>query len=208
MVHAGHVRYSSEEYIALYLAVHPDFRKHLNELYDSVRYEEMNNLLQCEHDGRFTYKPLDDFRKELMYVELEQNIFRSKIRNFNNHGPVKVYLFATEKKIIRLLKTRFKNCTIREIEIPLEFANAKFVSKKRYADFAQQLLNYIDSKFKRSKRVKNIPVTEIKQRFNINHRTWNYLINEQSDFKLCLKLRDIRLVKDPKSRRQYLTNAP
>lgn len=208
MVQAGHVRYRSDDYIAQFLSVSQTFRQGLINLYNNGNYEKINELLHCNNDGAFTFHSLDNFRKRSMYAELEQNIYRTKIRSFNDRTPVQVNLFATDIELIDLLKKRFTNSTIREIVIPKEFVDAEFVAKKCYKHFAQDLLDYIDSIFNgKSDCEIKLPVAEIKLRFPIDNRKWHYLINDEKTFMRCLECRGLWQDKDPKSRLLFLTNA-
>jgi hypothetical protein len=183
MVQAGWNRYPQEEYFARFFTTNEQIKIRVTEKYDEVKYKQ-EVLFNSEY-GQFILPDLEIYRLFLMTVDLEQEVYRTSIRNFGETDkPVTIYLFKASDPLRDILKQRFKGCHIENVGSVPEFQEYKILFRKGNDD-VKRLIEWVDSDFlingNSKNGAKNIPIRDIKKKFDIKHTRWNYIINEYEE---------------------------
>jgi hypothetical protein len=199
MIQIGWNRYNAQAYYAEYLSTNENVKNEIKAEYDTLKNQQESKYFNILPDGSFSHDGLETFRLLKMAVDLEQEIYRTKIRDFGNTDtPVDVYLFDVKDPLREILRQRFKGCVLHPMWNIPEFEEFKLMSRKGNEDVAR-LINWIDETFlprcKYSYGKKEYPVIKLKKELDISHKRWNYLFNECELFIDAMKRRRITLHK-------------
>ncbi|MBS4539650.1 hypothetical protein GOQ27_14340 [Clostridium sp. D2Q-11] len=120
IVHIGWNVYPSDEYIASYLCVF-GFDKLHEKYFEFIEDEEARKFLTTglvKLDGYKFNVPNITFHKFCKIVsDFEQEIFRTKLRDFSSEEEVTAYIFNPDKMLLQMLEQRFTGCKIDKIEV-------------------------------------------------------------------------------------------
>jgi hypothetical protein len=120
MVQIGWNRYTSDDYLASYLSVYG---------FDKLRTIYFNNIDDDKAKEYLTkgYIKLTNYDFEEINIvfhrlskivsEFEQEVFRTKLRDFGSDEDVTVYIFKPDKRILDMIRQRFKGCEIKQINV-------------------------------------------------------------------------------------------
>jgi|GEM_PF-2027663 len=199
MVQIGWNRYREDVYISEYLAANEQIKQKISEEYEKIKFKQTEIIFGNDY-GQFKLPDLELFRLLKMAVDLEQEVYRTKIRNFGDiNSPVNVYLFGASDTLREIIGQRFKGCHIRNLSNISEFQEFKKLSRKDN-EHVKRLIDWIDNDFLINGNIitgrKQMKSTDIKRRLNITDRQWQYLFNEDKDFKEMLKRRRLTQTKE------------
>lgn len=116
-----------------------------------------------------------------MAVDLEQEVYRTKIRYFGETEiPVEVYLFTASEEMRDILRQRFKGCHIEDVHDAWEFDEFKIFERKGN-EHVKRLFEWIDNDFLINGNVltgnKHMKIPEIKNKVDLKkHKQWSYII--------------------------------
>ena len=129
MAHIGLNRFSDIGYLQIYLALYPEVYQHVQDKLDGSK-SILNKLLEMEY-GNFTNKRMYRLMYSKLLVDVEQNIFRTKLRNYNNKDRVYIYLFYNSNTYAELNNSLAKRLSINEItsDVPPEILKHKILSR-------------------------------------------------------------------------------
>ena len=129
MAHIGLNRFSDIGYLQIYLALYPEVYQHIQDKLDCSK-SILNKLLEMEY-GNFTNKRMYRLMYSKLLVDVEQNIFRTKLRNYNNKDRVYIYLFYNSNTYAELNNSLAKRLSINEItsDVPPEILKHKILSR-------------------------------------------------------------------------------
>lgn len=145
MIHLSFNRLRDVEYIALFLSLYID----LNKMFQRCKEEKFIELLV---DGLKMAK--GNFRnneslQRVMILKLledfEQEIFRTKLRDFNSRDEVKIAVFGMLPDMNDRVENRF-GITVKEKDTPVEFAEYK-IENRSNGDKGIILKNFINDKW-------------------------------------------------------------
>lgn len=68
--------------------------------------------------SRFGHDNINIFEMRRLMVDLEQEVFRTKVRDFSSNEPVDIYLFGGEARLKEMIAQRFKGCKFDVVTIP------------------------------------------------------------------------------------------
>jgi hypothetical protein len=173
MVHIGWNRYPSDEYLASYLSVFG---------FDALRekyYTYIDNEKACEYlitgyvkqeNHDFVVDNIVFHRLCKIVSDFEQEIFRTKLRDFGSDEDVTVYIFMPDARILSMLKQRFLGCKIDKITVP-ELNVFKLENRKNNEDNKElNLYLWLSSWDGQPKMIK-----ELKQELGISDDYWKDL---------------------------------
>lgn len=184
MVQIGWNRLPSDETVAafIYTFLNLDRLRQLNE----SDINKVQNYIQFDgKTSRFGHDNLNIFELRRMLVDLEQEVFRTKVRDFSSDEQVDIYLFGGDYRLKEMIGQRFKGCTFNEEQIPefeLEKNHQKGVDKQE-----KRLYTYIETWDGQS-----IAVTEVRKQLDITDTYWSRLIKKEN-IQHMLKQHDIQI---------------
>lgn len=146
MIHLSFNRLRDVEYIALFLSLYID----LDKMFESCKEEKFIQLLV---DGLKLTKGKFSNNQSLQRVmilklleDFEQEIFRTKLRNFNSRDEVEIAVFGMLSDMIDRVENRF-SIKVKEMDTPFEFAEYKIESRAN-GDKGVILKNFINDTWK------------------------------------------------------------
>ena len=196
MVQFGWNRFSNGDYISQFLALNPMFINLLQKAYEILDRTEnpldtVIRLITLDNRGNFHNKELQKYMLMKTVIDLEQEVYRTHVREFTSFEKVDVYLFIKNqyyKDIKELISFRFKNCKF--IEADNSFREFEIFEKHPNVE---KLFKELDAEWKTER--KEIAILT-KKYLNGNRRIWNRYFSEKSDLKNTYKfLLDIRKLK-------------
>jgi hypothetical protein len=204
MVQAGWNRYQPEDYYSRFFTTNEQIKKRIIEKYEDIKHKQ-DVIFNTDSYGQFVLDDLELYRLFSMAVDLEQEIYRTSIRNFGETDkPVTVYLFKASDALREILKQRFKGCHIENVPTQWEFSEYKKLNRKGN-EHVKKLFEWIDNEFlvKGSPMdgSKKISISYIKKHLNISHQQWSYIISNQ-EYEDLLKRRRVKQSKQ--SGKKYL----
>ena len=177
MIQIGWNRHSSDDYLAEFLSLNPEYASLWLKLYEFEMEitEFFIEQMTPDNYGNFSHnEEIYHFVLQNMVVDLEQEVYRTKIREFNTDEEVDVYLFVREKEyeiIKSMIAARFKNCNFIETDIT-------FASERKKQDLLERngneelanLFNFLDNEWDGKEILANVLYTK----FDISKDQWNY----------------------------------
>jgi len=188
MVQIGWNRLDSHTYISHFIASNRVIQKAFNDNYDK-KFDSIQALL-INNNGSFTFSDVEFYKYMHLINQFEQEVFRTKVREFSSEEDVDVYLFNLNETMELMIRQRFTNCKIveeewNEIEI-YKFLNRKNADSKIINAF-YDWLNRWDGKA--------ISVKEVKEINNISDSYWKK-IRSKKMIKGIFDMRNIQTVRD------------
>lgn len=149
MIHLGFNRMREIEYIARYLSLmlEEDVKEFFEQMQNLKKKEKMLDKLKLER-GSFKSDSLQKYLILSLLVDFEQEIFRTKIRDFNNTTtPVHIYVFNMYYDMITRVERRFGIEIIQE-EKPIEFIESEIIDRRTKdgkETNPQKIINWINN---------------------------------------------------------------
>ena len=202
MVQIGWNRHSSDDYLADFLAINPVYASLWYNLYGTEGGLSQFFIEQMTPDnhGNFSHnEEIYYYVLQSMVVDLEQEVYRTKLREFSSTDPIDVYIFVKEKeyKIIKkMIEARFKNCNFIETDVNFTSGRKKQNILERNGNGKLiELFNYLDNEWDG----KEILASVLYKKFNMNKNQWDYHFGGKEKRNVSLlKDRKIRLYKKNK----------
>ncbi|MTI47855.1 MAG: hypothetical protein FH761_08440 [Firmicutes bacterium] len=114
MVQLGWNRYPSDEYLASFISVYANWKelkKKYNENDEDFK-SLVKDTLMIDNKGRFEDNRVYFHQLCKMASELEQEAFRTKVRNFETDENVGIYCFNMDGKLGDMLEQRLNGCKV------------------------------------------------------------------------------------------------
>jgi len=158
LAHVGLNRFPDTEYLFLYYGTHPEEYKELSEMGEKKSMKTLNEAMSYRKDTSELREAINEIAVKCILADLEQNIFRVKIRDITNTTPVTVlifYEFRNEKSIFPRLKEmieeRYKPYGIQfEYEDCLEELSIKKTKSRKNPNgkknYTQRLLEWLETR--------------------------------------------------------------
>lgn len=145
MAHIGLNRFSDIDYLQRYLYLYPDTYDFMKE-HSNKAEGILKELLNMEF-GNFTNDKMNEVMYSTLLVDTEQNIFRTKLRDYANEDNViidLVYNCNTYSKLNNMLKVRLGLDTIEVVE-PIEKLEYDILSRdNKEESVAQVIVKWFD----------------------------------------------------------------
>ena len=187
MVQIGWYRYDNATYISQFLSLNPDFLKYIKELYE--RYlindehkEKLFDLLDSitpSKNGQFSNIELQKYMLRKMIIDLEQEVYRTHVREFTSSEEVDIYLFVKDEDYQEyhdMLSNRFINCNFKE---DIDFKEYKIFNKN---DDLKKLFEELDNEWDGNTK----EVAILKKKYNMEDK-WHRYFSKDSDLKKNMK---------------------
>lgn len=147
MFHVGWNRQNDYYYLGIYLLLNPELINNLNSVTDKEANIEICNLLTYKkvknvNQLLFEKEELNEIMINKIFIDFEQNIYRTKLRDFNNNEQIVLYVFNGKcelKKELYELIEKWHNVKIETISTS-EFAETKILSRKNKKESIAQRL--------------------------------------------------------------------
>lgn len=179
MVMVGWWKMPTDEYIAQYLSTH--LNKEM--LMSKWKMDEHHVIDFSNINGVFSDLELEEFRLCKMMVDFEQEVFRTKVRDFGCSEEVNIWIFNPEDRIKDLIKQRFPKCKMIKHDSPFEFQEGKTLNRKsKGANKIQLLINW----FKKWDGTP-VPTEEIRTKFEISKSYMDDLFRHNKKGNLVIK---------------------
>ncbi|MDS0527598.1 hypothetical protein NNC19_18060 [Clostridium sp. SHJSY1] len=148
MMHVGWNRQPDYHYIGLYLLMDKNRIKAFNVMTEEELKIEINELKKLKKgpngfSGSFENKDIDDIMLSKILCDFEQNIFRTKIRNFSSKEEIIIYIFIDGKnnELIDMIEKRY-NINIEYLSSN-EFLKYKVMSRNnKKISVAQKIMDW------------------------------------------------------------------
>jgi hypothetical protein len=204
MVQAGWNRYQPEDYYSRFFTTNEQIKNRIIKNYEDTKYRQ-DAIFNTDEYGKFVLDALELYRLFSMAVDLEQEIYRTSIRNFGETDkPVTVYLFKAPKALSDVLGQRFRECHIENVNPQWEFSEYRKLFRKGN-EHVKRLFEWIDNEFLIKGNPidgsKRIAISYQKDRFNIGHQQWSYIISD-NEYEDMLKRR--RMKQSKQKGKKYL----
>ncbi|MGG1669760.1 hypothetical protein ACIFOE_03755 [Paenibacillus sp. NRS-1783] len=197
MVQIGWNRLPSDETVAAFIYTFLNMDR-LHQLNESVMNKVQNYVQFDGKKSRFGHENLNIFELQRMLVDLEQEVFRTQVRDFSSDEQVDIYLFGGDFRLKEMIGQRFKGCTFKVEHIPefeLEKNHQKGVDKQE-----KRLYTYIHETWNGQP----VTVSEIRKQLDIAGTYWSRLIKKEN-IQLMLKQHGIQISRlKGGGRQQYL----
>lgn len=108
MIQIGWNRWDSDSYIAYRIATSRLIKEKFDEKYNE-KFDTIQNLLRNEN-GRFAFSDIEMYKLMQLINDFEQEVFRTKVREFANSEPVDIFIFNCNKTMQMMIEQRFINC--------------------------------------------------------------------------------------------------
>lgn len=197
MVQIGWNRYTSDDYLASYLSVY-GFDK-LREIYfNNVDDDKAKELLTIGYI-KMVNNDFDEYnivfhRLSKIVSDFEQEVFRTKLRDFGSDEDVTVYIFKPDERILDMIRQRFKGCEIKYIDV-IELNVFKIENRKNNEDNKElALFKWLSTWDGKEKNLK-----ELKQQLAISDDYWSKV----KDTKLVKNVWKQRKIKQYRKGKQY-----
>ncbi|AIQ11329.1 hypothetical protein [Paenibacillus durus] len=172
MVQIGWPRLPSDETVAAYMYTFVNMEK-LKQLSESEMDQVQGYIKFNPTSSKFGLDNINIFELKRMMVDLEQEVFRTKVRDFSSNEPVNIYLFGGDYRIKEMIAQRFKGCKFRVEEIP-EFALEK--NKQNGEDKKEKkLYNFINENWDGQP----ILLKQLRDDFKITETYWSKLMKKK-----------------------------
>ena len=163
MIQIGWNRHSSDDYLAEFLSLNPEYASLWLKLYEFEMEitEFFIEQMTPDNYGNFSHnEEIYHFVFQNMVVDLEQEVYRTKIREFNTEEEVDVYLFVREKEyeiIKSMIAARFKNCNFIETDVDFKIKpKGQNILVRKGNEKLADLFNYLDYKWNGKKTLASI----------------------------------------------------
>jgi hypothetical protein len=175
MIQLGFNRLRDVEYIASYLSLFINLEKLFHELCSNDnKIEAYCNELRIEK-GLFVKENINRIMVLRMLVDFEQEIFRTKIRQFNNtETPVNIYCFGMYPEMKSRVEARF-NVKVIEESIPIEFIENRVMSRAN-GDHAKLVFDWYNKW-----NGKEIHIKEMLESTGLSQKQFNKLKDNNKD---------------------------
>lgn len=150
--------------------------------YPDIVYADIAGMNILQRNSKVVYKSMTDTAfqakcKEMMYryiaADIEQNLFRSKIRNADCKEPIIYTVLMNCKEyngVIEIIRQRFQKAKIEVESIPTMFLKLKTESRKnKNESVAQKVVNWLSYQPKGS----TIKISDMLSALNISHKAFN-----------------------------------
>mgnify|MGYP007135350617 CR=1 FL=1 len=172
MVQIGWNRLPSDETVAAFMYTFIKLEKlrllnesDMNKVQSYIQFDWTNS--QFGHDN------INIFELRRLMVDLEQEVFRTKVRDFSSNEPVNIYLFGGDYRLKEMIGQRFKGCKFNVVTIP-EFDLEK--NKQNGEEKQEKLLyQYISEKWDGEP----VPVKQIREQLKITDTYWSKLVKKK-----------------------------
>lgn len=145
IVQIGLNRFSDIGYLQIYLSIHPETYNYIRKNPDKSE-GILNNLLKMEY-GNFVNEEMNYIMYSKLAVDTEQNIFRTKLRDYSNTDIVEVdliYNSDTYKELNIILAERFEIDEIK-VDEPVEILEYKIINRNNKTDsVAQRIIDWFN----------------------------------------------------------------
>lgn len=199
MVQIGWNKAPSDEYLAQCLSRNTVFEK----LFEQQEDKAARTAAIFENQFGF-FKEYDEaniYMWRKMAVEFEQEVFRTCVRDFSADNAVDIYIFKPDKKVISLIRQRFKKChVINYNNVPEEFQQQKILGRQTpdgNDNKIQMFIKWLKDEWKGSK----ISIADIKVKFEISDKYWGKL-NSNPVVKDIKKKRKVKTMREGKGSSQ------
>lgn len=172
MVQIGWNRLPSDETVAafMYTFINLEQLRQLNE-------NDMNKVQSyVKFDltkSNFGHDNINIFELRRMMVDLEQEVFRTKARDFSSNESVNIYLFGGDYRLKEMIAQRFKGCKFEVEQIP-EFDLEK--NKQKGEEKQEKLLYYF---IKEQWDGKPISISQLREKFGISPTYWSKIMKKK-----------------------------
>ena len=174
MVQIGWNRLPSDEIISSYLCVNVDLKMFKEFWFDDhSKREKIQQLLQVKK-GKFVNDQIEIHMLQKMMAEFEQEVFRTKVRNFGENEPVNIYLFDAELGLQNMIRERFTNCKIKPFKIVELDLNKNKPSNGEKKE--KILYDYLKNEWNGEAKLYD----DIKSELDITNTNWTKLLSKQS----------------------------
>ncbi len=200
MIQIGWNILDSGLYIAKYLSLNPDKRNELLKLKEKPNevYSFLKNI-----NGEFSNNDINIYKLFDMIVNLEQEVYRTNIREFSSDINVNIYLFLSSNENSDLLKTligtRFFGCKITDYKNKIfeDYHTNKYL-KGEGKEYIRKFIEWLDGKLTNNElKGKNhgILIKDIEKKLNIKIK-WQYHLGKKSEFYKLLTIRRVKVAKN------------
>jgi hypothetical protein len=161
-------------------------------MYTFIRLEELRLLNESDmmkvqgyiqfdwENSEFGHDNINIFELRRLMVDLEQEVFRTKVRDFSSNEPVSIYLFGGDHRLKEMIAQRFKGCKFEVESIP-EFDLEKY--HQNGIDKQEKLLyKFICEEWD----AQPIPIKQIRKDLDITDTYWSRLIKKENIQKLIV----------------------
>lgn len=188
MAQIGLNRYSDIAYLQIYLSLNFSKYEHMkNNIIESENI--LNELLEMK-SGNFTNIEMNKIMYSKLLVDIEQNIFRTKLRDYSNKDEIKIdliYNSDTFEKLNEILQNRL-NVDV-AISTPIEIIENKIDSRKNKKESNSQR---IKRWFRENEGRGETSINDILNNCNLTKKQLDKAKEKNSNFKLWLKDRKIK----------------
>lgn len=189
MVQIGLNRYSDVGYLQIYLSLHPEVYNYIKNN-PSASEEVLENLLELER-GNFTNEEMNHIMYSKLAVDTEQNIFRTKIRNYSNTDTINIDLLYNKKTYNKLNAILAERLGIDEIKvnIPIEILEYDILSRRNKKEsHAQKIVRW----FKENEGYGEITTEELLELNGITNEQFKYAKRGNKSLIYIMDLRRIK----------------
>lgn len=168
MIQIGWNRWDSDTYIASRITTSKKIKQKFNEKYET-HFDTIQSLMQNEN-GIFSFSDIEMYKLMQMINDFEQEVFRTKIREFTSDGQVDVYVFNCNATMEKMIRQRFTNCKVVE-----EKWSELEIVKKRNRKGAESNIELKLYDWLRGWLGEDKNISELKEELGINDNYWKKL---------------------------------
>lgn len=168
MIQIGWNRWDSDTYIASRIATSKKIKEKFNEKYES-HFDTIQRLMQNEN-GIFAFSDIEMYKLMQMINDFEQEVFRTRIREFTSVGKVDVYIFNCNATMKKMIEQRFTKCEF--IEEKWNELEAEKKRKRKGSDSNIELMLY---DWLKGWLGEDKNIGELKEKFGITDNYWKKL---------------------------------
>ena len=194
MLQIGWYTFDSGTYIAKYLSLNPDEKQKLINMKEKP--DELYSKLKITN-GNFDDIDINIHKTFDMFVNFEQEVYRTNIREFSSSEDVNVYIFTPNDNFLKdLLEVRFHNCKVKNYKIKdfEKYNETKYINASGKENI-KKFIEWLDKKLKNNElkgKQRGISTEFIDKELGIK-LNWKYHIGVKKEFYKLLTARRVKI---------------
>lgn len=165
MIQIGWNRWDSDSYIAYRIATSKVIKKNFDEKYEE-KFDVIQRLLENKK-GVFVFADIEMYKLMHMINDFEQEVFRTRIREFTGKDPVDIYVFHCNQTMLKMIKQRFINCKI----VHEDWTEIQEYNTRKRAD-ANNLIILKFADWLKEWDGSAVPIKEVREKVGITKNYW------------------------------------
>jgi len=187
MIQIGWNRWDSDSYIAYRIATSKIIKKSFDDNYEE-KFDVIQKLLENEQ-GVFRFADIEMYKLMHMINDFEQEVFRTRIREFTSKDPVDIYVFHCNQTMLKMIQQRFVNCKI----VSDDWIEIQEYNTRKRADADDMIiLNFLD--WLKEWDGNAVPIKEVRDTVGITKNYWKK-IKKKEFIREIWKIRKITNIK-------------